>query len=125
MQADNYQLEAKIREHLANRTVSDEFDIHGETEAVLNSIGASLNEFGGELSFYGKDPIIPSVLRFGTFSAIGLAVKAAQIASIWRMKTGQSQNIHVDVRWTLGLLYLQLSKDAQYRAATAAVPARS
>ncbi|SKD00511.1 CoA-transferase family III [Burkholderia sp. YR290] len=101
MQVDQYQLEAKIRQHLASRTVSDGFDIHGETETVLNSIGASLSEFGGELSFYGKDPIVPSVLRFGTFSAIGLAVKAAQIASIWRMKTGQSQNIHVDVRKAL------------------------
>ena len=101
MHVDKDQLEAKIRQHLANRTVTDEFDLHGETEAVLNSIGASLSEFGGELSFYGKDPIVPSVLRFGSFSAIGLAVKSAQIASIWRMKTGQSQNIHVDVRKAL------------------------
>jgi crotonobetainyl-CoA:carnitine CoA-transferase CaiB-like acyl-CoA transferase len=101
MQADQYRVEADIRRALANRTKSDDFDIHNQVEAVLNGIGASLNEFGGELSFYGKDPIIPSVLRFGAFSAIGLAAKAAQMASIWRMKTGQTQNIHVDVRKAL------------------------
>ncbi|MFD1561775.1 CoA transferase [Paraburkholderia silviterrae] len=101
MQNDTFNLEARIRQHLDCRTTSDAFDIHAETEAVLNSVGASLTEFGGELSFYGKDPIIPSVLRYGTFSAIGLAAKAAQMASVWRMKTGQSQNIHVDVRKAL------------------------
>ncbi|MFM0321452.1 CoA transferase [Caballeronia glebae] len=101
MQADQYRVEADIRRALANRTKSDDFDIHNQVEAVLNGIGASLNEFGGELSFYGKDPIIPSVLRFGAFSAIGLAAKAAQMASIWCMKTGQTQNIHVDVRKAL------------------------
>ncbi|WP_448682685.1 CoA transferase [Pseudomonas nicosulfuronedens] len=101
MSQDRYQLEERIRAHLDRRTRSDEFDLHGETEAVLNSVGASLKEFGGELSFYGKDPIIPSVLRFGSFAAIGLAAKAAQIASIWKLKTGQPQNIHVDVRKAL------------------------
>lgn len=97
-------LEEKIRGHLNNRVASDKdnnFDLKAETEAVLNGVGASINDFGGELSFYGKDPIIPSVLRFGAFSAIGLAAKAAQAASIWKMKTGQSQDIHVDVRKAL------------------------
>lgn len=101
MRNDTFNLEARIRRNLDFRATSDAFDVHAETEAVLNSVGASLTEFGGELSFYGKDPIIPSVLRFGTFSAIGLAAKAAQMASVWRMKTGQSQNIHVDVRKAL------------------------
>jgi crotonobetainyl-CoA:carnitine CoA-transferase CaiB-like acyl-CoA transferase len=97
-------LEERIRSNLESRISRDAdnaLDIMAETEAVLNGVGASLREFGGELSFYGKDPIIPSVLRYGAFSAIGLAAKAAQIASIWKMKTGQSQDIHVDVRKAL------------------------
>lgn len=94
-------VEARIRQHLADRTHSDDIDLHAETEALLNDMGTSLAEFGGKLSFYGKDPIIPSVLRYGAFSAIGLAVKAAQIASIWKIKTGESQDIHIDVRKAL------------------------
>jgi len=97
-------LEQRIREGLKNRVASDatnSFDLVGETESVLNGVGASLAEFGGKLSFYGQDPIIPSALRYGAFSAIGLAAKGAQIASIWQMKTGQSQDIHVDVRKAL------------------------
>lgn len=97
-------LEDRIRGSLKNRIATDQennFDIKAETEAVLNGVGASLTEFGGELSFYGQDPIVPSVLRYGAFSAIGLAAKAAQVAAIWKMKTGQPQNIHVDVRKAL------------------------
>jgi len=97
-------LDDRIRWNIENRIASDAdnvFDLRAETEAVLNGVGASLTDFGGEISFYGQDPIIPSVLRYGAFSAIGLAAKAAQIGSIWKLKTGQSQNIYVDVRKAL------------------------
>lgn len=87
--------------NLAHRLSDDTFDLHKATELLLNEIGASLNEYGGKLTFYGKDPIIPSVLRYGAFSAITLAAKAAQVASIWKLKTGESQDIHVDVRKAL------------------------
>lgn len=99
--SNNYNLEKLIREHLQKRAINSEFDLHTETERLLNTIGASLEEFGGDLSFYGKDPIIPSVLRYGAFSAISLAAKAAQIGAIWKMKSGESQDIHVDVRKAL------------------------
>lgn len=87
--------------NLANRATSSEFDLAGETEALLNSVGASGSEFGGRLSFYGRDPIAPTVMRFGSFAAIALAAKAAQVASIWKLRTGRSQDIHVDVRKAL------------------------
>ncbi|MGJ8514171.1 CoA transferase [Carnimonas bestiolae] len=97
-------LEKAIRRGFENRIASDgdnNFDLHAETEKVLNAVGASLSEFGGKLTFYGKDPVIPSVFRFASFSAVGLAAKASQIAAIWKLKTGQSQDIHVDVRKAL------------------------
>lgn len=90
-----------LKHHLANRSSSSEFDLAGEIEAVLNIVGATSSESGGTLSFYGKDPIVPSVVRFGAFSTIALAAKAIQIASIWKMRTGESQDIHVDVRKAL------------------------
>lgn len=91
----------KLEFNLANRAVDSDFDVAGETEALLASVGASSSESGGALSFYGKDPIVPSVVRFGSFAAVGLAAKALQIASIWKLRTGRSQDIHVDVRKAL------------------------
>ncbi len=66
--------------NLSNRSTSCDFDLAAETEAVLNSIGAASSESGGQLSFYGKDPIVPSVVRFGSMAAVALAAKALQIA---------------------------------------------
>lgn len=94
-------LEKIIQNNLDNRLTTDEFDLHAETEYILNTVGASLKDFGGKLTFYGKDPIIPSVLRYGAQSAVTLAAKAAQIADIWRLKTGEKQDIHVDLRKAL------------------------
>ncbi|MDR2236853.1 MAG: CoA transferase [Chryseobacterium sp.] len=94
-------LEKLIQDNLKNKLTTDDFDLHGETEYILNTVGASLKDFGGKLTFYGKDPIIPSVLRYGAQSAVTLAAKAAQIADIWRLKTGETQDIHIDLRKAL------------------------
>jgi hypothetical protein len=87
--------------NLSNRSTSCDFNLAAETEALLNSVGAATSESGGSLSFYGKDPIVPSAVRFGSMAAVSLAAKALQIASIWRLRTGRSQDIKVDVRKAL------------------------
>lgn len=94
-------LTSRLEHSLTHRDTHAEFDHAAETEALLTSIGASCSESGGKLSFYGADPIVPSVVRFGAMSAVSLAAKAIQIASIWRMRTGEAQDIHVDVRKAL------------------------
>jgi crotonobetainyl-CoA:carnitine CoA-transferase CaiB-like acyl-CoA transferase len=92
---------AALDHNLKNRATSADFDLHAETEALLGSVGASMTESGGSLSFYGRDPIVPSAVRFGSMSAIALAAKAVMIAAIWKERTGRSQDIHVDVRKAL------------------------
>jgi len=87
-----------LEHHLANRQRSGELDLHAETAKLLESVGFSLGDCGGKLTFYGQDPIVPSCLRFGAVSAASLAAKAVAIAAIWRMRTGEGQDIHVDVR---------------------------
>ncbi|AMM18732.1 carnitine dehydratase (plasmid) [Burkholderia sp. PAMC 28687] len=91
----------QLEYNLANRATSSDFDLAAETEAVLDSVGAASSESGGRLSFYGRDPIVPSTVRFGSMAAVALAAKAVQIASIWRIRTGRSQDIGVDVRKAL------------------------
>lgn len=55
--------------NLKHRVKDEPPDLHKETESLLNSTEAFLHERGGKLSFCGKDPIIPTVLRYGCFSA--------------------------------------------------------
>jgi crotonobetainyl-CoA:carnitine CoA-transferase CaiB-like acyl-CoA transferase len=80
---------------------SSEFDLLGHTNDVLSEIGLTAADSGGRLSFYGQDPIISSPHRFGAMAAIGLAAKSVAAAAIWRARTGEGQDIHVDVRKAL------------------------
>jgi hypothetical protein len=72
---------------------------------VLGGVGLTASDSGGKITFYGKDPIVPSRLRFGTMSAIGLAAKAVAAAAIWRFRGNEGQDIHVDVRKAFDLRY--------------------
>lgn len=94
-------LTKRLEHNLANMLTSSELDLQVETEALLHDLGASTGESGGHLSFYGSDPIVPSTIRFGSAAAIALAAKAIQIASVWRQRTGEGQDIEVDVRKAL------------------------
>ena len=86
---------------LANPTTNSDFDFHGTVNDVLKDVGLSTADSGGKLSFYGRDPIIPSPHRFGTMAAIGLAAKATAVAALWQSRTGEGQDITVDVRKAL------------------------
>ncbi|WFU45497.1 CoA transferase (plasmid) [Bradyrhizobium sp. CB82] len=86
---------------LANPATSSDFGYHGAVNDVLKDVGMSTSDSGGKLTFYGSDPIIPSPFRFGTMAAIGLAAKAVAIAALWQTRTGEEQDIAVDVRKAL------------------------
>jgi crotonobetainyl-CoA:carnitine CoA-transferase CaiB-like acyl-CoA transferase len=80
---------------------SSNFDLHGGVNRVLKDVGMSTADSGGKITFYGRDPIIPSPHRFGTMAAIGMAAKAVAVAALWRDRTGEGQDIAVDVRKAL------------------------
>ena len=90
-----------IQSNLANPQRSSDFDFYGALNDVLKDVGMTATDGGGGLTFYGKDPIIPSPHRFGTMSAIGVAAKAVAVAALWRQRTGEGQDIAVDVRKAL------------------------
>src|SRR5262244_851194 len=87
-----------IKSKLGNPERSSNFDLHGGVNQVLKDVGMSTADSGGKLTFYGRDPIIPSPHRFGTMAAIGLAAKAVAVAALWRHRTDEGQDITVDVR---------------------------
>ena len=94
-------LTEKIISKLGNPETGSDFDFHGAVNDVLRDVGLSTADSGGDLTFYGRDPIIPSPFRFGTMAAIGLAAKATAVAALWQSRTGEGQDIAVDVRKAL------------------------
>jgi crotonobetainyl-CoA:carnitine CoA-transferase CaiB-like acyl-CoA transferase len=94
-------LTEKIQAGLDNPARNSDFDLPTAVDDVLRYVGMSAADSGGKLSFYGRDPIIPSRLRFGSLAAIGLAAKAVAVAALWRDRTGEDQDISLDVRKAL------------------------
>ena len=90
-----------LQSKLGNPERSSNFDLHDALNDVLKDVGMSAADSGGKLTFYGRDPIIPSPHRFGTMAAIGVAAKAVAVAALWRHRTGEGQDIAVDVRKAL------------------------
>src|SRR5438874_13416294 len=90
-----------LEEKLSHPATSPDFDLHAATNEVLKDIGLTTADAGGNLTFYGSDPILPSPMRFGTLAAVGLAARSVAVAALWRQTTGQGQDISVDVRTAL------------------------
>ena len=86
---------------LRNPASSPEFDFHSAVNQVLADVGLTAKDSGGKLTFYGQDPIVPSSFKFGAMAAVGLAVRSVALAALWKSRTGEAQDIHVDVRKAL------------------------
>jgi hypothetical protein len=56
------------------------------------------NRTGGKITFKGDDPIYDDVLRMGAISALPTMACAVGVAAIWKMRTGESQDLSVDLR---------------------------
>jgi hypothetical protein len=77
-----------IQSKLGNPERSSDIDLHAATDQVLKDVGMSTADSGSKVTFYGRDPIIPSPFRFGSMAAIGLAAKAVAVAALWRVPSG-------------------------------------
>jgi crotonobetainyl-CoA:carnitine CoA-transferase CaiB-like acyl-CoA transferase len=94
-----------LRSNLSNPVTSPQFDLHASVNDVLKDVGLTAADSGGKVTFYGQDPILPSPHRFGATAAVGLAAKTIAVAALWRSRTGEGQDIHVDVRKALRRFY--------------------
>ncbi|MFF5991696.1 CoA transferase [Prauserella flavalba] len=91
-------LTERVAKAVANPATGDAFDPHAELADVLSGVGLSTADSGGEISFRGADPVVPSTLRLGAASAVALAAKSVAIAKLWRLRGGHGQDIGVDLR---------------------------
>src|ERR1700676_1987075 len=90
-----------LQTKLQNPATSPEFDFHSAVDQVLSDVGLAAQDSAGKLTFYGHDPIVPSSFKFGAMAAVGLAARSVALAALWKSRTGEGQDIHVDVRKAL------------------------
>src|SRR5712671_4966754 len=90
-----------LRKKLGNPETSPKFDFHGAVDQLLVDVGLTAADSGGKLTFFGQDPIVPSSFKFGAMAAVGLAAKTIALAALWKSRTGEGQDIHIDVRKAL------------------------
>ncbi|WP_395401519.1 CoA transferase [Pseudoduganella sp. UC29_106] len=99
MQDKTSPLTAPLRAILAQRETGDApFNINAHLNAVLEGIGIRPDSTGGSITFTGADPIVPSVFRLGAAAGTAIMVKSAAMASLWAMRTGEGQDISLDIR---------------------------
>lgn len=74
------------------------FDINTSFAGFMKDIGASPADGGGKVTFTGQDPIIRSHFRVGAAMAMPAMGAAVGAAAIWRDRTGQGQDLSLDLR---------------------------
>ena len=80
-----------LTSNLNNPVSSSEFELNALLDRVLSGVGLSAAESGGKITFYGKDPIVPSCLRFGSMAAVTLAAKAVAAAASGNSEVGKDK----------------------------------
>jgi crotonobetainyl-CoA:carnitine CoA-transferase CaiB-like acyl-CoA transferase len=76
--------------------VEDELPL--QLASLLAGTGVSPADTGGTITFAGRDPLFPSAVRLGSAFALSAMAAAVGAAAIWRMRSGQGQDLHVDLR---------------------------
>ena len=82
----------------ANAQTDGDFDIDATFDAFMRDIGGTSGDAGGTVTFIGSDPIVRSHFRIGAAMAISAMAAAVGAAAIWRERTGEDQDLTVDLR---------------------------
>lgn len=78
--------------------VNNHDDLTQVVDLILSEAGLDRKDQGGALTFAGMDPIRPTHIKVGCVSAAVTAANAIASAILWRKRTGEGQDIHVDLR---------------------------
>lgn len=74
------------------------FDIDGAFTTFMADVGGTAGDAGGKVMFTGSDPLLRSHFRIGTCMALPAMAAAVGAAAIWRERTGEGQDLTVDLR---------------------------
>ncbi len=99
-----------------------DFDIDVAFARFMADIGGSAEDGGGAVTFTGSDPILRSHFRIGASMALPAMAAAVGAAAIWRARTGESQDVAIDLREAVYNVNPIITPIMQHRLAVGAVP---
>jgi crotonobetainyl-CoA:carnitine CoA-transferase CaiB-like acyl-CoA transferase len=76
----------------------DDFDIDAAFAGFMSDLGRSATDSVGAVTFTGRDPILRSHFRIGTSMALPGMAAAVGAAAIWADRTGEGQDVSIDLR---------------------------
>jgi len=65
---------------------------------LLEPVGLSTEDAGGQVTFAGADPIVPEKVRLGAAIGIPMMAGAVGAAALHRIRSGVGQDLHLDLR---------------------------
>jgi len=83
---------------ITHQPVNNHDDLLKVVDGLLAEAGLDRKDTGGKVTFAGMDPIRPTVMKVGCASAAVAAGNAIASAIIWKARSGESQDIHIDLR---------------------------
>ena len=83
---------------IVDQVANSHEDMYKVTDNMLREVGLTIEDSGGKVTFAGKEPVRKTVMKAGAAPAIILAANAVAEAAIWKERTGEGQDIHVDLR---------------------------
>ncbi len=107
----------------AQASSSDDFAIDTVFAQFMRDIGGTPQDGGGSVTFTGRDPILRSHFRIGTSMALPAMAAAVGAAAVWKERTGQGQDVRVDLREAVYNVNPILTPVMQHRIAEGIVPA--
>ena len=83
---------------IMNQEVNNHDDLRKVVDNILRDVGHTIDDGGGKVTFAGQEPIRKTVIKAGAAPAGILAANAVLEAAIWKERTGEGQDIHIDLR---------------------------
>lgn len=103
------------------QTAPADFDIDAFFAAFMQTLGAEAGDGGGKVTFTGADPILRSHFRIGTAMALPAMAAAVGAAAIWKDRTGEGQDVAIDLREAVYNVNPIITPIMEVRLATGAV----
>lgn len=103
-------------------TPTADFNINTAFADFMQGIGEVPTSAGGKVTFTGQDPIVRSHFRIATCMAIPAMGAGVTAAAIWKDRTGQGQDLKVDLREAMYNVNPLMTIIMQQRMAMGATP---
>lgn len=104
-------------------SAAGDFSIDESFVQFMRDLGGTPGDGGGTVTFTGSDPILRSHFRIGTSMALPAMAAGVGAAAIWKERTGDGQDVSVDLREAVYNVNPLMKPIMQFRAAAGLVPA--